>query len=239
MRGKRQRVVDTLASRIHAGEYHPGDRLDGEMRLAEEFGVSRGTVRQALSELQHRRLIATETGRGSFVIFDGQRLDQERGWSLSLARGGHDVTIQILGIEAIDGTAIPLLPEGTTLERGIAVRRLRTLRAADGTPIPISLENSTVPLIGPLADLPRTGLIDGSLSTTLARAGLHASHGIQRADLHLLDAHEASILARTESSPFLRTRRTSFDRTGRLVEHVVSLLDPDHFALDLAFGETP
>ncbi|GAA1487530.1 GntR family transcriptional regulator [Brachybacterium sacelli] len=236
-RGKRQTIVDTLSRRIREGHYAPGTRLEGELRLAEEFSVSRGTIRDALGELQQRRMIATETGRGSFVIFDGQPLSQDRGWAQSMADTGSTVTTEILGIEPVERRAVPLLPTEVTLAAGIAIRRVRTLHREDEGPAPISFECATVPAHGRLADLPEHGLLDGSLSATLAAAGLHPARGTQRADVHLLDEREAGILHRDPGTAFLRTARTSFDVDGAVVEHVVSLLDPQHFTLSLSFGD--
>ena len=237
VRGKRRAIVETLSQRIREGTYEPGDRLEGELRFAEEFGVSRGTVRQALAELQDRRLIATEPGRGSFVIFDGHPLDQARGWAQSLAESGSEVTTDVLSIEGVDPAQVPLLPGELSLGAAIAVRRLRSLTADDGEARPISFECATVPATGALVDLPANGLAGDSLSTSLVRAGLVAARGTQRADVHPLDSREAELLHRAEGTAFLRTSRTSFTSTGRFVEHVVSLLDPAHFTLALTFGD--
>ncbi|WP_243794337.1 GntR family transcriptional regulator [Saccharopolyspora gloriosae] len=234
--GKRQQIVDTLARRIRDGHYRPGDKLDGELRLAEEFDVSRGTVRQALSELQHLRLISTETGRGSFVIFDGHQLSQDRGWAQSLASTGSQITVAVLGIERVQRSDVPLLPDEVRLEQGIAIRRVRLLRSADSVE-PISFECSTVPADGRLAELPETGLIQGSISQTLVQAGYLSTRGTQRADVHPLDEREAEILRHDAGTVFLRTARTSFTDDGRFAEHVVSLLDPRYFTLAHTFGD--
>ncbi|MGW8703569.1 winged helix-turn-helix domain-containing protein, partial [Streptomyces eurythermus] len=41
-------VADTLRTRIDSGVLRPGERLPTQAELAEEFGVERGTVREAL-----------------------------------------------------------------------------------------------------------------------------------------------------------------------------------------------
>ncbi|MFG2501615.1 GntR family transcriptional regulator [Streptomyces sp. NPDC048441] len=56
-----QDIADTLRDRIRAGDLKPGDRLPTQAVLAEEFGVERGTVRQALKELQEAGLLANVT----------------------------------------------------------------------------------------------------------------------------------------------------------------------------------
>ncbi|MFI9823770.1 GntR family transcriptional regulator [Streptomyces sp. NPDC052013] len=53
-----QEIADILRERIRAGELKAGDRLPTQAELAEEFGVERGTVRQALRALQQDGLLS-------------------------------------------------------------------------------------------------------------------------------------------------------------------------------------
>ncbi|MFC8434228.1 winged helix-turn-helix domain-containing protein [Streptomyces sp. NPDC057253] len=53
-----QEIADTLRERIRVGDLKAGDRLPTQAELAEEFGVERGTVRQALRALQEDGLLS-------------------------------------------------------------------------------------------------------------------------------------------------------------------------------------
>ena len=53
-----QQIADTLRERIRTGELKAGDRLPTQAELADEFGVARGTVRQALGLLQTDGLLS-------------------------------------------------------------------------------------------------------------------------------------------------------------------------------------
>jgi hypothetical protein len=53
-----QEIADELRARIRTGDLKAGDRLPTQARLAEEFGVERGTVRQALRALQDDGLLS-------------------------------------------------------------------------------------------------------------------------------------------------------------------------------------
>jgi hypothetical protein len=53
-----QEIADTLRERIRAGDLKAGDRLPTQAELAEEFGVERGAVRQALRALQEDGLLS-------------------------------------------------------------------------------------------------------------------------------------------------------------------------------------
>ncbi|WP_105974736.1 FadR/GntR family transcriptional regulator [Streptomyces geranii] len=57
-------VADALRSRIRTGELRPGQRMPTQARLAEEFGVERGAVREALRILHSERLL-TNVSKGS------------------------------------------------------------------------------------------------------------------------------------------------------------------------------
>lgn len=63
-----QQLSHCLREAIDDGALKPGDRLDSERLLTEKLGLSRSTVRAALSELIDARLIASTQGRGSFVL---------------------------------------------------------------------------------------------------------------------------------------------------------------------------
>ncbi|MFI5964916.1 winged helix-turn-helix domain-containing protein [Streptomyces asoensis] len=57
-------IADALRERIRAGELRAGDRLPTQAELADEFGVERGAVRQALRALQDDGLL-TNVSKGS------------------------------------------------------------------------------------------------------------------------------------------------------------------------------
>ncbi len=60
-------VANRIADRVRQGEYAPGERLPSEFELAEEFGVSRGTVREAVKLLISRNVLEIRRAKGTFV----------------------------------------------------------------------------------------------------------------------------------------------------------------------------
>ena len=61
------RLAAELRQKILGGEYGDGQRLPAERQLAEHHGLSRGTVREALSLLEQSGLIARRRGSGNYV----------------------------------------------------------------------------------------------------------------------------------------------------------------------------
>ncbi len=60
-------IADQIRSSILAGEFNPGDKLPPERELAEMFGVSRPSVREALNILAAAGLVESYQGGGTVV----------------------------------------------------------------------------------------------------------------------------------------------------------------------------
>lgn len=61
-------VRDELVSRITGRAWKPGTLLPNEVQLAQEFGVSQGTMRKALDLLEAERIVVRQQGRGTTVV---------------------------------------------------------------------------------------------------------------------------------------------------------------------------
>ncbi|MDH6591918.1 GntR family transcriptional repressor for pyruvate dehydrogenase complex [Variovorax sp. TBS-050B] len=60
-------VADALAAEVRSGRLSEGDRLPTETALAEQFGVSRTVVREAVSRLKSLGLLDSRQGSGVYV----------------------------------------------------------------------------------------------------------------------------------------------------------------------------
>ena len=228
---KHYRVAHVLAEEIRTGVHADGSKLPGEHALRERFGVSRTTVRQALSVLGEQGLIETHAGIGSIVTFDGAPLDQQLGWTRALAAQGTELTTRTLRFERIRDAELAA-ELGLDHAEFIALDRVRRLPDGHG----VSLEFSRVPAVGPLADLVERGLDGGSLSRTLAAAGRISASGDAHIAVAGLGAADAASLHRSPGESFLRVAQVFRDADGGVVEQVTSLLDPSRFQLHVRTG---
>ncbi|MGW5011274.1 GntR family transcriptional regulator [Micromonospora chalcea] len=62
-----RQLADLLRDRITSGDLAPGASLPSELRLAQEYGLSRTSVRQAVALLRSEGLVIVEPPRGTFV----------------------------------------------------------------------------------------------------------------------------------------------------------------------------
>jgi GntR family transcriptional regulator len=141
----KQLVRDEIA----AERRQPGERIPSENELCDHFGVSRTTVRQALSELEAEGLLRKEKGRGTFVAeprASSWFLQSSHGFHDEASRAGRVVTSEVLRREveelpqwAAEALDLPPGSEGVTLER---------LRSVDGEVIMYVVSH----LLGELAD---------------------------------------------------------------------------------------
>lgn len=62
-----EQIVNQIELRIEAGALRVGDQLPSERELAEQFGVSRTAVREAVKALRQKGLLEIRPGRGTFI----------------------------------------------------------------------------------------------------------------------------------------------------------------------------
>ncbi len=62
-----ERIVEQIEAQVLSGNLKYGDRLPTERELAEQFGVSRTAVREAVKALREKGLVQGHPGRGTFI----------------------------------------------------------------------------------------------------------------------------------------------------------------------------
>jgi GntR family transcriptional regulator len=192
-------IIAGIERAIVSGELAPGDRLPPERTLADEHGVSRMTVRQALQSLESRGLLRRAIGRngGSFVAQPKVERDLGTfsGLSEQLARQGVVAGARVLSARETDG----------------AIEIVR-VRLADGEPF--AVERSSFP-----ADRFR-GLLQcdltGSLYELLGAAA--PVRAVERIEPVLADADDAAALRLRVGSPLMLVDRVAYDDGGEIVE---------------------
>ena len=61
-------IRELLIGRMLSGDWRPGHMLPSEFKIAEEYGVSQGTVRKAIEDMEAERLVVRRQGKGTFVV---------------------------------------------------------------------------------------------------------------------------------------------------------------------------
>ena len=96
-------LENVLREKITSGTFTGGERLPTEIELIEQYGVSRITVRQALSALAEEGLIDRKQGRGTFVIEASDQSDVER--FVTLVADGRKLKAEVTALTSAASTA--------------------------------------------------------------------------------------------------------------------------------------
>ena len=126
-------IADRLLTAIAVGEYLPGSKFPNERQLAENLGVSRVTVREAMARLRRDGVVEVRRGRGggSFVSgADGETVREAAARSLG-ARWDQLVST-IEAISRLQETIVRAAAERRTGADVVALEaRLEAFRAAE------------------------------------------------------------------------------------------------------------
>ncbi len=122
-------ISEMLIRDIRAGRLLDGEKLHPERQLADDLGISVGTLRRSLADLEEKGFLRRIQGSGNYIVRD---VDGENIYSffhLELLRGGGLPTARALSV-----TQMPkpndLPPFGNAAE-AFRIRRLRYLDGAD------------------------------------------------------------------------------------------------------------
>ncbi|MCA1457207.1 phosphonate metabolism transcriptional regulator PhnF [Bradyrhizobium sp. BRP22] len=131
-------VADGIERGIADGRFAAGEKLPGEMEIAETYRVNRHTVRRALAALAERGLVRAERGSGTYV--DAQKiaypLRSRTRFSEIVGAGGREPRGQF--IDASEEPASRELARELGLKAGAPLVRIESVRLADRAPICVS-----------------------------------------------------------------------------------------------------
>jgi GntR family transcriptional regulator len=224
-----QKVRSQLKQLIDSGVWKPGDMLPTEPELGEQFGVSAGTVKQAMLSLAREGLIVRQAGKGTFVARMSGRRSFSRFFRFRDAPSGElfRPTIGVLETRKLP-CAPPAIAEGLQIcpnDPVLFVRRM--LIQGDA---PIGLYDSYLPCdIVPSLD--KVALDRVRLYRALEEQfGIHvvSADEVLRADA--VHGEEAKLLNLPDGAPVILIERTAFTHGGRIVEVRRTIARSDRFA---------
>ncbi|MCL2514941.1 MAG: GntR family transcriptional regulator [Microbacteriaceae bacterium] len=210
-----QELAADLRARIAHGEFAVGSVLPSENALAEAYGVSRGTIRNALGTLAARGMVEPARGTGWVISsglqareFDTLRTFPEWAESHGMRPGG-------LVVESRRDLPTPAEARVLRIAARDEVLRVTRVRTLDGQPVMIE-RAAFAPWVAPLIEaLPAD---EPSIVRVFQREGIRSTRGSHRIDAVAASSEDARLLGVPRSSPILRVRREYGDQQGRIIE---------------------
>ena len=207
-------VAQHLEAAIERGDLRVGDRLENEVALAERWGLSRPTMRQAIGHLVDKGLLVRQRGVGTEVVRrQVQRPVQLTSLYEDLRGSNQQPTTHVLVHEHVP--AEDAVAEQLGLPAGTEVIRLERLRRARGVPLAILRNWLPVHLAGAIS---RDALEEQGLYACLRAAGVTVHSAQQRIGARAASPAEAELLGLRRGAPLLTMERLALDERARPIE---------------------
>ena len=228
-----EQVRELLFGRIQDGTWTPGTALPNEFQLADELGVSQGTVRKALGALTADKLLVRRQGRGTFVA----------------AHTPADVLFRFFQFYDSDGNrVIPASRDRRTrsgkakvaearqldLERSDRVIRHSRIRTVNEEPIIIELIVLPEALFKGLGD--KSAVPNTLYDLFQKEYGITVGQAVERLTVIQADAGQAKALGTDVGAPLLKIDRLAHAIDGRPIELRISIcqLRDLHYKVNLS-----
>lgn len=218
-------IEEQLKARILAGEFGVGTAIPSERELTESFGVSRMTLRQAVTNLVNDGLLYREKGRGTFVASPKveQPLNGLTSFTEDMKARGMVPSNKLIHFKRV-------MPEADIagelgLGSGDEVFSVKRIRYADDKPMAIERTFLPVKLFRHLTE----EALKGSLYSIIEEQQLRISHASQRMEAALVKKEDAELLKIGMPSPVLCIERLSYLEDGIPFELVRSIYRADRY----------
>jgi GntR family transcriptional regulator len=219
-------VVLQLKGALYEGRYRDGERLPAVSDLAQQFGVSTSSVREALKQLEGVGLVEILHGRGVFAR------STKMHWQAKFNSFSETVRLwgKVPGAQLLEGATLPATAEVAAqlgLNQDAPVHCLKRLRTADHDPIAIETSYLSAERFPNLLDKYRD---PRSLYQLLQiEYGVHLVAGLQTLEAVAAGLEEAELLGIADGAPALLVATLAYNVESFPVEYGLSLFRGDRY----------
>ncbi len=225
-------IAKRMREAIESGDLPSGARIENEVKVADQLGISRPTIRRAIQELVNEGLLVRRRGIGTQVVrgkltrnfeitslYDDLKLKNRAPSTRVLL---HEVIVP--PVEVLEALA---LPEGTQ------VLHLRRLRYTQDVPFAL-LEDFLPP---DFISITAEALEKHGLYQLMRTRGTTLRIARQSVGARASTSEEAKLFEQKPRMPVLTMSRTVFDHSGHPVDYGVHAYRPDLYSFDMTLVE--
>ncbi|MEL6160879.1 MAG: phosphonate metabolism transcriptional regulator PhnF [Cyanobacteria bacterium J06623_5] len=227
-------ISNQLRENIQAGRFQVGDKLPPESQLAQQFGVNRHTLRQAIALLRQEGSLRVDRGKGTFVAAAPIRyaIGRRVRYNQSMRSQGHATRFAM--VHAVQLPADDATSNGLSVEVGTPVASIERVSFIDEVPVSISASYFPLSLFPDLLSTDSTEQLKslGSVSAWL-RNRYDVDH-IRRQTIvsaRIVRAKDAKLLALSLNQPILLAESINEDQQGRIIEYGVTRFRGDRMEM--------
>jgi GntR family transcriptional regulator len=228
-------LEEFIKKKIKERVYIPGESLPTERELTELFGVSRMTIRQAISNLVHQGVLYKIPGKGAFVSKEiiEKKLEIES-FSEDMEKRGLTPSSKVLNFEKI--TPDSEIKLKLQLSENEEVYFISRLRLANNEPMAIEfcyLPEKYFP------SLMKYNLVQCSLYK-LMKEEYHVNFNYMKQNIKAVNMSkkEAEMLLGKSRGFGLVSLKTIYNEDEDPIEYTKTIYNPDRYSFDMVFFNT-
>lgn len=219
-------LVDAIKKDINSGKHAVGSKLPSESELCEIYGVSRITIRRAITELEDQGVVRKQHGIGTFVL-NQHKIKRElvavNGFSEFLVQAGKQPATSILSKRILGATEAHA--ELLKVNAGDPILEIIRLHLVDNDPV--HLENSYYSLLK-FPNLDKFLEESSSIYNILKnRYGIQAVKNTKTLNVINPSLEQADLLNCTQDNTIYRIEKIAYDSNGMPIHYAKSYLPTD------------
>lgn len=222
-------IADRLRVRLNSADYTIGSPLPGEKKLADEFGVSRMTIRKAVDLLVGWGLVQRRQGSGTWVTKKDVHHETTNltGFVEVMRSQGKEVMSEVLEFSIMP--APPAIASLLRIKIDEKIYYSRRVRAVGGKPLMV--EDSYMP-VKLFRNLSVAHLEGSKFSYIEEECRIIISGNYETLTPVLADAKTAKLLNIAEATPILRITSLSYSDSGEFLNYSVMFRNASEYQVD-------
>ena len=221
-RPKYRRLYKTINQCVESEVVGPGELIPSERELAERLGISRVTVRKALSELLENGILDRRHGAGTYVSRPIEKsVSSVSSFTEDMTKHHLTPSSKTTSVQKVDSNAHLDLIFG--LKPDQSVIEIQRIRYANDLAVAYEI------VIVPDSVLPNPLSIGQSLYKDMAQMGCRPSSAVQRIKAMNANKVQASMLDINPGDAILHIQRHGVLENGKVVEYTNSYYKADSY----------
>ncbi|MBH0170988.1 MAG: GntR family transcriptional regulator [Bacillota bacterium] len=218
-------IEEAIKQKIDKGEWESETMIPSEREFAENYEVSRMTVRQAINNLVNDGYLTRRKGKGTFV--SAKKIEQKllglTSFTEDMKSRGYKPASRLISFQKT--TAENRVAKALEIEEDQEIYEIKRVRLAND--IPMAFETTYVPV--DLLELNESHIKQGSLYSEVENAGFVIDYATQSLEASISREAESEILEITKGAAVLLIKRQTYLTTGRPLELVQSVYRGDRY----------
>ncbi|KMJ58415.1 GntR family transcriptional regulator [Bacillus sp. LL01] len=219
-----------IKNQITTGMILPGNSIPSEREYAENYGISRMTVRQAINSLVNDGLLYRKKGSGTFVSEKKieQPLQGLTSFTEDMKKRGLNPTSELIHFEIIPSNSF--ISGELNIREYSPVYEIKRIRLADGEPMALETNYLSANLVKGLTE----EVVNASIYAYIEeKLNLRIAHADQSIESVKASAEDEKLLQIDKGHPMLYIQRNTYLQDGTPLELVKSVYRGDRYKFQI------